>query len=140
MTTTTHADTATTAAAGQPRSLFERLGGTRGIEALVDDIVDAHMRNPVIKARFLPYAEDPEKLNVTKAHLCAFLEAGCGGPAEYQGRTMPEAHRGMNISEAEYMAAVDDILGVMAEHGIDEETRKDILAIAYSLKGEIMHV
>ena len=46
----------------------------------------------------------------------------------------------MNISAAEYMAAVDDILKTLDAHGIDEETRKDILAIAYSLKEQIIHV
>lgn len=138
MTTTTHTDT--TAPAETPASLYARLGGTPGIRALVDDIVQAHMENPTIKTRFLPYADDPEQLAVIKGHLCAFLEAGSGGPASYEGRSMPDAHRGMNIGEAEYMAAVDDILGVLDRHGIDEETRKDVLAIAYSLKGEIMHL
>lgn len=124
----------------ESKSLFDRLGGSSGIRALVEDIVTAHMENPVIQARFRPYLETPEKLDVTKKHLCAFLEAGSGGSQEYTGRTMRDAHRGMNISEAEYMAALDDILAAMRKHGIDEETQKDVLAIAYSLRGEILHV
>lgn len=127
-----------TAAASEPRSLYERLGGNETITRMVDDIVQAHMENPVIKARFLPYASDPEHLGVLKGHLCAFLCAGSGGPEQYKGRTMPETHRGMNISAAEYMAVIDDILAVLTRHGIDEDTRKDVLAIAYSLKGDIM--
>lgn len=124
---------------GSP-SLFERLGGSSGIRALVDDIVALHMDNPTIRARFRPYLDTPEKLAVTKQHLCAFLEAGSGGHAQYAGRSMPDAHRGMNINEAEYMAAMDDILAALRKHGIDEQTQKDVLAIAYSLKGEILHV
>jgi hemoglobin len=123
-----------------PASLYERLGRSAGIRALVDDIVQAHMENPAIRARFLPYASDPERLEVLAAHLRAFLEAGSGGPAQYAGRTMRDAHRGMNISEQEYMAAIDDILAVLERHHIDEETRKDVLAIAYSLKGEILRL
>ena len=121
-------------------SLFERLGGSTGIVALVDDIVALHMENPSICVRFRPYLETPDKLAVTKRHLCAFLEAGSGGKANYTGRSMPDAHRGMNINEAEYMAAMDDILAAMRKHGIDEQTQKDVLSIAYSLKGEILHV
>ncbi|MHB8890382.1 MAG: globin family protein [Acidobacteriaceae bacterium] len=45
----------------------------------------------------------------------------------------------MNISEAEYMAVVDDIMSVMEKHGIGESARKDVLAITYALKGEIIH-
>jgi len=121
-------------------SLFERLGGSSGIDALVEDIVARHMENPVIRARFRPYLETPDKLVVTKKHLCAFLEAGSGGSAQYTGRTMQDTHRGMNISEAEYMAATDDILAALRKRQIDEQTQKDVLAIAYSLKGEILHV
>lgn len=121
-------------------SLFERLGGSSGINALVQDIVALHMENPVIRARFRPYLEIPAKLEATKKHLCAFLEAGSGGTAQYEGRSMKDAHRGMNISEAEYMATIDDILAALRQHAIDDETQKDVLAIAYSLKGEILHV
>jgi hemoglobin len=121
-------------------SLYERLGGAEGIERLVDGIVQAHVENPVIKARFVPYMEDPERLANIKRHICAFFGAGSGGPEAYSGRNMTEAHRGMNISADEYMAAVDDIMATMERHGIDEQTRNDVLAIAYSLKGEIMHV
>lgn len=120
-------------------SLFERLGGSSGIRTLVEDIVALHMENPVIQVRFRPYLEKPEKLEATKRHTCAFLEAGSGGKAQYTGRTMRDAHRGMNINEAEYLAAVDDILMALRKHDIDEQTQKDVLAIAYSLKGDILH-
>ncbi len=122
------------------RSLFTRLGGSSGIAALVGDIVAMHMENPVIRARFRPYLETPDKLAVTKKHLCAFLEAGSGGPTQYSGRGMRDAHRGMNVSEVEYMAALDDILAALRKHAIDEQTQNDVLAIAYSLKGDILHV
>jgi hemoglobin len=121
-------------------SLFVRLGGSQGIHALVDDIVALHMENPEIKARFTPYLETPEKLATTKQHLREFLEAGSGGHAQYSGRNMQDAHRGMNINEAEYMAATDDILAAMRKHKIDDQTQKDVLAIAYSLKGDILRV
>ena len=106
----------------------------------MDDIVTAHMENPIIGARFRPFLETPDKLAVIKKHLCAFLEEGSGGVSKYTGRGMREAHRGMNISAAEYMAAIDDILTVLKHHRIDEPTQKDVLAIAYSLKGEILHL
>jgi len=122
------------------RTLFLRLGGSSGIERLVDDIVALHMENPVVRARFRPYLEQPDRLTVIKKHTCAFLEAGSGGAAQYGGRSMLDAHRGMNVSEAEYMAVVDDILAALRKHDMDEQTQKDVLAIAYSLKGDILHV
>lgn len=124
----------------ETKSLYERLGASAGIAALVDDIVALHMQNPAIGARFRPLLETPDRLAAATRHLCTFLEAGSGGPQAYAGRSMPDAHRGMNISATEYMAAMDDILTVLGRHAIDEQTRKDVLAIAYSLKDQIIHV
>jgi hemoglobin len=121
-------------------SLFQRLGGSPGIKAIVDDIVARHMENPVIQARFRPYLDTPEKIDAVKKHTCAFLEAGSGGTAQYTGRSMKAAHRGMNISEAEFMAALDDILAALEKRGVDEQSRNDVLAISYSLKADILHV
>ncbi len=122
------------------KSLFQRLGASAGISALVDDIVIAHMENPLISARYRPLLETPDRLAVIKQHTCAFLESGSGGPQEYTGRSMRDAHRGMNVSAAEYLAVVDDIMGALRKHAIDDETQKDVLAIAYSLKDEIVHL
>lgn len=120
-------------------SLYTRLGGNEGIESLIDTIVDTHMRNPEIKARFLPYRDDPQRMDEIKRHLCQFFAAGSGGPEEYSGRSMLDTHRGMNISAAEYLAVVDDIMSALQAHSMDEQTQKDVLAIAYSLKDEILH-
>lgn len=121
-------------------SLFARLGGSPGIERIVDEVAGRHLENPVIAARFRPFLDEPEKLQSLKEHLARFLEMGSGGPQHYTGRDMRSAHTGMNISPAEYMAAIDDILQALAHVGIDEQTRKDVLAIVWSLKGDVMHV
>lgn len=120
------------------KSLFERLGGTEGITKIVDDAIDTHMSNPAVSARFLPYKDEPEKLAVIKQHSVNFFSEGSGGPAKYAGRDMPTAHKGMNISAGEYMNVVDDIFVALDKNSIDEETKKDVLSILWSLKGMIM--
>lgn len=75
-------------------SLFERLGGRSGIAMLVEDTVDAHMKNPAINARFLPLMEEPELLAKIKQHTVDFFVTGSGGPAVYTGRNMISTHTG----------------------------------------------
>ncbi len=120
------------------KPLFERLGGSAGIEKIVEQVAGRHLENPTIRARFLPFLEPPQKLQELKTHLARFLELGSGGPQRYSGRDMKSAHRGMNISPAEYMAALDDIIASLVAVGIDEPTRNDVLALAWSLKSEII--
>jgi len=120
------------------KSLFERLGGTEGISTIVDDIMEAHIVNPDIKHVFLPIANNPAHLEAFNTHVKEFLSAGTGGGATYTGKDMPTAHKGLNTTEKEFMSAVDDILMVLGKHNIDEETKKDMLYILYSLKGAVI--
>lgn len=119
-------------------SLYERLGEVSGISALVEDIVGAHVENATIGARFRPYAADAARFTELKGLLRDFLVAGSGGPTEYKGKDMITAHSGLNISNEEYMAAIDDIMMVLAKHQIDEQTQKDVLMISYGLKKDIV--
>ena len=116
------------------KTLFERLGGRNGISIIVDDTVDNHMNNPFVNARFLPFKEKPEQLASIKNHTIDFFVAGSGGPNNYKGRDMVTAHTGMNISPAEYMHVVDDIFMALDKNNIDEDSKKDVLAILWSLK------
>jgi hemoglobin len=118
--------------------LFDRLGGEAGIAKIVDDVVEAHMNNPAISSRFIPYNDQPERMAVIKKHTVDFFCAGSGGPVTYHGRDMPATHRGMNISTGEYMHVVDDILTTLDKHNIDETTKKDVLFIVWSLKNLII--
>ena len=120
------------------KTLFERLGGTEGISSIVDEVVDAHMNNVSISSRFLPYKEQPERLAIIKKHTVDFFSAGSGGPVNYSGRDMPTTHRGMNINPAEYSCAIDDIMEVLEKHKIDEDSKKDVLSIVWSLKEMII--
>ena len=119
-------------------TLFERLGGRPGISMLVDDTVDAHMRNAAINVRFLPFLNEPERLSKIKQHTIDFFSAGSGGPGEYSGRDMVSTHTGMNISPAEYMHVIDDIFSALDKQSIDDDTKKDVLAILWALKGMII--
>jgi hemoglobin len=121
-------------------TLFQRLGGTAGITRIVDDILTAHLENPVIRARYLPLLDDRARYAVITQHVCTFLEAGSGGPAAYTGRSMRDTHRGMNVNATEFLAVLDDIMKGLRKNGIDEQTQKDVLAICYSLKDEILHL
>lgn len=119
-------------------TLFYRLGGSEGISAIVDAVVEAHMCNPNIQVRFLPYREQTERLAEIKRHTVAFFTVGSGGPGSYEGRDMVTTHRGMNISPAEYMWTVDDIMLVLDNRGIPQETKNEVLGILWSLKGMII--
>ena len=118
------------------KALYDRLGGAEGIKRLVDDAVDAHLNNSIVKTRF----ENTADIEHAKKMSVEFFCAGSGGPESYTGRDMLTAHKGMNISEQEFIAVVDDILGAMDKNRIADDVKKDVLSILYSLKSEIIRV
>jgi hemoglobin len=118
--------------------LYDRLGGSTGITQIVNDVVEAHMNNPAINARFIPLKEQPEHLASITKHTIEFFSAGSGGPETYTGRDMVTAHTGMNISRGEFTHVIDDILEVLEHNHIDEESKKDVLAILWSLKSMVV--
>lgn len=117
-------------------TLYERLGSAAGIEKLVNDLVDAHLANPLIKVRF----ENAADISVTRRRVFEFFCAGTGGSETYTGEDMTASHKGMNISEQEMLSAIDDVMGAMDKNNLGEAEKKDVLAILYSLKDEVMRV
>jgi hemoglobin len=126
---------AAAAQAPHEATLFRRLGGEDGIRAISADIVDNHLRNEIVRARFAK--SDRSKLIQLAAE---FICMGTGGPQPYTGKDMRATHRGMNISEQEYMAVIDDILAALDKHGVGEREKQEMLAIAYGLKAEILRL
>ena len=117
-------------------TLYQRLGGADGIARLVDDVIAAHLDNPLVKPRYENVKDMEQLKRISREFFCA----GSGGPEIYTGRDMLATHKGMNISEQEFLAVTDDIVGAMNKNGIEEDAKKDVIAILYSLKGEIIRV
>lgn len=116
-------------------TLYERLGKAEGITAIVDNAVDRHAVNPLLAPRFggrdLPRAKQMGAL---------FFCVGAGGPQTYDGRDLRTAHAGMNISEQELIAAIDDFVAAMQEQGVGTTEVNEVVAILYSLKDDVLRV
>lgn len=116
-------------------TLYERLGGEKGVAAIAHDIVANHLENPAIKVRFQD--SDTDKLRRLAAE---FIAMGTGGPQKYTGKDMREAHKGMNINEAEFMTVIDDIMDALDKNHIVPEARTEVLGILYSLKDDVIRL
>lgn len=119
-------------------SIYKKLGGEEGVSAIVEDIVAKHLENNKIQHYFIVLKENPEYFNQFKQHVKDFLGAGTGGGNEYKGRDMIGAHKGLNLSESDFLEALDDILYVLDDHKVDRASRNELLATLYSMKGAII--
>lgn len=116
-------------------SLFERLGGNDGITRLTSDLVDNHLDNPTIATRFAN-----GNIAALKTAAATFMIAGTGGENVYKGKDMLAAHKGMNISAAEFMAVLDDALLALDKNDVGRREQEEVLFVLYSMRSNIVLV
>lgn len=117
--------------------LFERLGGRDGVRALTERVVDNHLANPTVATRF---ANSDMSRDEIVASATEFFCTGLSGVPTYTGPPLPEAHRGMNVSDSEFVAVLDDILAAMGSLDIGPLEQAEVLAILYSMKGDVVRL
>ena len=117
-------------------SLYERLGRREGITRITADLMKNHLANPLVKTRY----ENSEDLARVERRAVEFFCAGTGGPETYTGQDMVATHRGMNISEQEFMSVIDDAMDALQKNAIDEATRNEVLAVLWSMRKEVVRV
>jgi hemoglobin len=117
-------------------TLYERLGRRDGISRIVRDLITNHLENPLIKSRYAS-VQDMDRLHRVSTE---FFCAGAGGPEAYTGRDMVASHKGMNVSEQEFIAVVDDVVAALDKNAIDPQTKSDVIGILFSLKPQVVRL
>lgn len=123
----------------QEASLYDRLGGIYPIALVVDDFIDRLMVNDVLNANpRIAEARDPQRLPGLKYRVSELVCQVTGGPCTYTGKSMAEAHAGMNITEAEWQAMADDFKASLDKFGVGEREQEELFAIVATTKGDIV--
>lgn len=104
-------------------TLFADLGGQTGIDKIVDASVELYLADPRISAIF-----DESNMDRVRAQLKVQFCAISGGPCEYKGHNMAEAHKGLKLNNANFNALVEDLQVAMDKVGVPFATQNRLLA------------
>ena len=119
---------------GMPsKSLYDRLGGQPAIVAVVDDFVANVAADSRINARFAN-ADIPRLKRLLVEQICQ----GTGGPCKYTGRDMKSSHRGMNVTDAQFNALVEDLVKTLDKFKVPATEKGELLAILGPMKSDIV--
>ena len=135
-TTSTNATSKTTANA-KPKSLFVRLGGKKGITAVVNDFVSRLNTDTRVSTFFAATTADPTRLTTFKAHLVEQLCQASGGPSKYTGKDMKTAHAGMNITTENFNAVVEDLTAALDKFKVGANEKNQLLGVLSPMKADI---
>jgi len=135
------------------KSLYERLGGEEGINAIVEDFVPRVLADPRVnwerkgitrggmnllkRGQSVEWKATPDNVARLKKHLAQFLALSTGGPPTYEGRDMKQVHQGLHITNAEFDASIGDLKATLDKLGIANEEQKGLLSIVETTRPQI---
>lgn len=119
----------------QDENLYQALGAEAGIARITDNFI-LEIAND---ERVITYFEDSNVERFRKyfmEHLCMLSD----GPCEYTGDTMVDTHVGMNVSEADFNAIVEDLIEAMNKAEVAIGTQNRLLARMAQLREQIIQL
>ena len=96
------------------------------------------MGDNVINARFAVTVADPARTQLLRNNLIDQICAGAGGPCQYKGKTMLEAHTGMQITDAEFNALVGDLVAALDQFSVPQQEKDELLAILGPMRADVV--
>jgi len=122
------------AARQEKESLYDRLGGYDKILALTKEIVRLHSVNEDF--RLMMTYVDHEHL---AKQVADFASAGTGGDATYNGRDMVEAHKHMQMTQADFLSAGGDVIQAMKNMDYGQNEIDEFVCILVSMKDMVIY-
>jgi len=117
-------------------SLFEQIGG----EAAVDAAVDVFYRNVLGDDRIAKFF-DTIDMDAQRAKQKAFLTMAFGGPNNYSGRDMKEAHAALveqGLNDSHFDAVAENLIKALEELNVPEDLAGQVLTIAASTREDVL--
>lgn len=120
-------------------TLYQRLGGVYSIATVVDDFIERLLVNDILNANpKIKEARDRVLKAGLKYQVSALVCQVTGGPQQYTGRSMKEAHAHLNITEREWQAMTADFKKSLDKFQVPEPEQKELFAIVESTKPDIV--
>lgn len=117
----------------QDSTIYDRIGGADAISAAVD----LFYRKVLGDDRVNPYFEGVN-IGRLKAHQRAMITAVAGGPNSYEGRSMAEAHRGLDITNEAFDIVVGHLVATLQELGVPQDEIDRMAPPVLELRSDIV--
>ena len=122
-------------AAPPAKPLYDRLGGKDGVDTVVDSFSKNLLADPRVNKLF---KKSKDGLAHFKAQLGDQVCQLAGGPCQYSGKDMKEAHKGMGIADAQFDAVVEDLKLALDEKGASEQDKSELFAGLAPMRADIV--
>ncbi|HSU67240.1 MAG TPA: group 1 truncated hemoglobin [Tepidisphaeraceae bacterium] len=112
-------------------TLYEQLGGGSAIYAISDNFIDRVLQDPRVnfarEGHPNAFQTTPDSVGKLKLYWAQYLDMLADGPQIYEGRNLAEQHRGMDISEGEWLACLEDLKATLDQFHVPIPQQKALM-------------
>jgi len=116
-------------------SVYEAIGGAAAVDAAVDIFYRKVLSDDRISEFF-----DTVDMESQHTKQKAFLTMAFGGPNQYTGKDMRDAHAHMNLTEEHFGAVAEALVGTLKDLDVSQEHIDSIIGVALSVKDDVLNV
>jgi len=111
---------------------YARVGGAPAVRAVVDRFYERVLADAELRPYFAGL--DADALAGLRRHQVAMVSQVLGGPREYTGRELGEAHQGLAITDHAYRRVMHLLVGTLWEFQVPEDIIFDVGELLASLR------
>jgi hemoglobin len=114
---------------------YDAVGGGPAVSAVVNDFYERVLGDP----QLAPYFEGVDMARL-KRHQALLVTQVLGGPANYDGRSLSEAHAGLGIDSDDFNAVVGHLAAAMKDAGVPDDIIGRAGAVVVATEPDIVEV
>ena len=124
---------------GAQKSLYDRLGGLKGITVVVDDFINRLVANKELnKNPAIDAGRKRSPAPYLKFQVSQMVCGATGGPCKYTGKAMTESHVHLNISEQEWGVMAAEFEKSLNKFKVPAAEQKELFDIVGTTKADIV--
>ncbi|MBM0226795.1 MULTISPECIES: group 1 truncated hemoglobin [Micromonospora] len=114
-------------------SHYARIGGASSVKAAVALFYDKVLADPELAG----YFSDID-MTEQRRHLALMLTVVLGGPNEYAGRGLAEAHQPLGIPVAHYVKVGEHLTATLTELGVPQDIITDVQVVLEKVQDQVV--
>jgi hemoglobin len=139
--------------AEQKKPLYDQIGGSVGVNLIVDDFVGRALADPRVNLtrvgvkhggfsihhdESMEWSATHASITELKMYMVQFLSLATGGPVKYTGPDIHTATADMHFSNPQFDAALGDLKATLDKLQIANTQQKELLAVAETTREQVV--
>jgi hemoglobin len=100
--------------------------------------VDEVVADPKIRERHKKHFMDAEHVPELKKKLVEQVGEATGGPQKYTGKNMKDAHKGQEITDADFDALIGALVRALDKNKVGQAEKDELLALLGPMRKDVV--